>query len=138
MAEGVFKHYVEEAGLGARVVSDSAGTHDYHIGEPPDPRAQRIAGKRGYDLSRLRGRQVSRSDFDEFDYVLAMDEMNLRLLRRLCPAQHTHKLKLFMEFTADPGVREVPDPYYGGADGFERALDMIEDGAQALLRHLRR
>ncbi len=137
MAEGVFKHFTVKAGLAEKIVSDSAGTHDYHIGEPPDPRAQRSAGKRGYDLSRLRGRQVSPRDFDEFDYVLAMDEMNLRLLQRQCPAQHAHKLKLFMEFGADPGVREVPDPYYGGAEGFEQVLDMVEQAARGLLDHLR-
>lgn len=137
MAEGVFKHYVAEARLGETIASDSAGTHDYHIGEPPDPRAQRIAGKRGYDLSRLRGRQVARRDFDEFDYVLAMDEVNLRLLQRLCPAPHAHKLRLFMEFGADPEVREVPDPYYGGTEGFERVLDMVEQAAGGLLEHLR-
>ena len=137
MAEGVFKHHVAEAQLGEKIASDSAGTHDYHIGEPPDPRAQRIAGKRGYDLSRLRGRQVSRSDFDEFDFVLAMDEGNLRLLQRLCPAQHAHKLRLFMEFGTDPEIREVPDPYYGGTQGFERVLDMVEQAAEGLLDHLR-
>ncbi|OGA26313.1 MAG: phosphotyrosine protein phosphatase [Betaproteobacteria bacterium RIFCSPLOWO2_02_FULL_67_26] len=137
MAEGVFKHHVSEAKLDDWIASDSAGTHDYHIGEAPDARAQRIAGKRGYDLSRLRGRQVSRRDFDEFDYVLAMDEMNLRLLQRLCPTQHAHKLRLFMEFGADPQVREVPDPYYGGPEGFERVLDMVEQAARGLLDHLR-
>lgn len=137
MAEGVFKHHVAEAQLGEKIASDSAGTHDYHIGEPPDPRAQRIAGKRGYDLSRLRGRQVSRRDFDEFDYLLAMDEGNLRLLQRLCPAQHAHKLRLFMEFGTDPEIREVPDPYYGGTQGFERVLDMVEQAAEGLLDHLR-
>jgi protein-tyrosine phosphatase len=137
MAEGVFKHYVAESGLVERILSDSAGTHDYHVGEPPDPRAQKIAGRRGYDLSGLRGRQVSRRDFDEFDYVLAMDEMNLRLLQRLCPAQHAHKLKLFMEFGAGAEAREVPDPYYGGTAGFERVLDMVEQAAQGLLAHVR-
>lgn len=137
MAEGVFKHYVAEAKLAHTITSDSAGTHDYHVGEPPDPRAQRIAGQRGYDLSGLRGRQVGRGDFDEFDYVLAMDEVNLRLLQRLCPAQHAHKLKLFMEFGTDAAVREVPDPYYGGTQGFERVLDMVEQAARGLLQHLR-
>ena len=137
-AEGVFKHFVTEVGLEERIASDSAGTHDYHIGEPPDARAQRIAGKRGYDLSRLRARQVSRRDFDEFDYVLAMDEANLRLLQRLCPTPHSHKLRLFMEFGADPEMREVPDPYYGGTEGFERVLDMVERAARGLLDHLRR
>ena len=137
MVEGVFRHHVKQAGLDERIAIDSAGTHDYHIGEPPDPRAQRAAGRRGYDLSRLRGRQVSRADFGEFDYLLAMDRMNLRVLERLCPSQHGHKLKLFMEFSNDAAPGEVPDPYYGGEQGFERVLDMAEDASQGLLEHLR-
>lgn len=137
MAEGVFKHHVKRAGLDARIFTDSAGTHDYHVGEPPDPRAQRAALRRGYDLSVLRARQVSLGDFSSFDYVLAMDEQNLRLLERLCPSQHAHKLKLFMEFSNRPALREVPDPYYGGEQGFERVLDMVEQAAQELLDHLR-
>lgn len=136
-AEGVFRHFVERAGLAGRVASDSAGTHDYHIGDPPDARAQRAAARRGYDLSSLRGRQVSRSDFLMFDYVLAMDEANLRLLERLCPQEHTRKLRLFMEFSADPAMREVPDPYYGTADGFERVLDLVEQASRGLIEHLR-
>jgi protein-tyrosine phosphatase len=138
MAEGVFRHHVKQAGLDGSIASDSAGTHDYHIGEPPDPRAQRAARRRGYDLSTLRGRQVSRGDFGEFDYLLAMDETNLRALERLCPSQHAHKLKLFMAFSTAPALREVPDPYYGGEQGFERVLDLVEQAAQGLLDHLRR
>jgi protein-tyrosine phosphatase len=137
MAEGAFKHYVREAGLAGRIVSDSAGTHGYHIGDPPDPRAQAAASRRGYDLAGLRARQVRPGDFDAFDYVLAMDEANLRWLERLCPPQHARKLKLFLEFSADAARREVPDPYYGGADGFENVLDLVEQAAQGLLRHLR-
>ena len=137
MAEGVFKHYVAQAGLAEKIASDSAGTHDYHVGDPPDPRAQAAARRRGYDLSGLRGRQVGRGDFGEFDYVLAMDEMNLRLLGQVCPPEHAHKLKLLMEFGADPSIREVPDPYYGGTQGFERVLDLVEQGTRGLLRHLR-
>ena len=136
-AEGVFKHHVNEAGLAGRVLSDSAGTHGYHIGEPPDPRTQHAASRRGYDLSVLRARQVSLSDFGEFDYVLAMDQANLLALQRLCPPQHSSRLKLFMEFNGDPAVREVPDPYYGGAQGFERVLDLVEQASQRLLEHLR-
>jgi len=136
-AEGVFKSHVDKAGLAGQVLSDSAGTHDYHVGDPPDERAQRAAGRRGYDLSALRGRQVRRSDFSEFDYLLAMDEANLRLLEGMCPPQHAHKLRLFMEFAADPGLREVPDPYYGGAQGFEQVLDLVEQASRGLLAHLR-
>lgn len=137
-AEGVFKHFVAKADLAAHILSDSAGTHDYHIDEPPDLRSQRAAAKRGYDLAALRARQVSLRDFGEFDYVLAMDEANLRLLERLCPPSHAHKLKLFLEFSGDPAVREVPDPYYGGGQGFERVLDLAEQAARGLLEHLRR
>ena len=136
-ADGVFKHYVAEAGLAKRISSDSAGTLDYHVGEPPDARAQLAASRRGYDLSTLRGRQVSHLDFADFDYVLAMDETNLQALMRLCPPQHTHKLKLFMEFSPIAGSREVPDPYYSGPKRFEQVLDMVEQAAQGLLRHLR-
>lgn len=138
MAEGVFKRFVAQAGLQDLIASDSAGTHHYHIGEPPDPRAQRAASRRGYDLSALRGRQVNRSDFGEFDYLLAMDETNLVTLERLCPSQHAHKLKLLMEFSTSPALREVPDPYYGEEPSFERVLDLVEQAAQGLLDHLRR
>lgn len=136
MAEGAFRHQVEQVGLAERIVCDSAGTHDYHVGDPPDPRAQLAASRRGYDLSTQRARQVKPSDFSEFDYMLAMDEVNLRLLQRLCPPQHAHKLKLYMEFGADTEAREVPDPYYGGQQGFEHVLDLVEQAAQGLLRHL--
>jgi protein-tyrosine phosphatase len=136
-AEGVFKHCVEKAGLAARITSDSAGTHDYHVGEPPDPRTQAAARRRGYELGELRARRVRRDDFERFDYVLAMDEANLRQLERICPQQHAHKLKLFLEF-GDGAPREVPDPYYGDPDGFERVLDLVERAAQGLLRHLDR
>ncbi|MGH8642037.1 MAG: low molecular weight protein-tyrosine-phosphatase [Burkholderiales bacterium] len=136
-AEAVFKHCVREAGLAGRIVSDSAGTHDYHVGEPPDPRTQRAAKRRGYELGALRARRVRRDDFERFDYVLAMDEANLWQLERLCPREHAHKLKLFLDFGGGP-PREVPDPYYGGPEGFERVLDLVEGAAQGLLRHLNR
>lgn len=135
-AEGVFRHFVRESGLEAHIVIDSAGTHDYHVGEVPDPRAQAAAARRGYDLSGLVGRQVSRRDFLEFDYVLAMDEANLRALRRLCPPEHADKLHLFMEFGENERVREVPDPYYGGSRGFDEVLDLVESAARGLLAHL--
>ena len=137
MAEGTFRRLAADAGLADDVLVDSAGTHDYHVGEPPDPRAQRAAVGRGYDLSAMRGRQVDPEDFQGFDLVLAMDGVNLRTLQRLCPPEHTRKLKLFMEFHSDSAVREVPDPYYGGNDGFERVLDMVEEASRGLLRHLR-
>jgi len=136
-AEGVFKHQVKEAGLTDRVLSDSAGTHSYHIGEPPDPRTVEAASRRGYDLNALRARQVKQGDFGEFEYVLAMDETNLQVLQRMCPPQHTQRLRLFMDYAGHPAVREVPDPYYGGAQGFERVLDLVELASRGLLDHLR-
>lgn len=137
-AEGVFKHLIAEAGLARCIVTDSAGTHDYHIGEAPDSRAQRAAARRGYDLAALRGRQVGPADFEEFDYLLAMDEVNLRALRQLCPPRHAGKLKLFMEFAGDSSVREVPDPYYGGAQGFEHVLDLVEEAGRGLLARIKK
>jgi protein-tyrosine phosphatase len=136
-ADAVFKHLVAEAGLDQRIASDSAGTHAYHIGDPPDARAQRHAAKRGYDLSQLRARRVLKTDFERFDYLLAMDEKNLSLLARDCPAEHVAKLALFMRYSAKSEAIAILDPYYGGAQGFERALDMVEDAAQGLLRHIR-
>ena len=136
-AEGVFARHVKEAGLEGSIVVDSAGTGDYHIGEPPDPRARKAAAQRGYDLSPLRARQVDKKDFADFDYVLAMDQENLRALGRGCPPEHAHKVKLFTEFCAR-GACPIPDPYAGGSQGFELVLDLVEDAAQGLLRHVRR
>lgn len=136
-AEAVFRYCVEKAGLSERVHIDSAGTHDYHIGAAPDERTQRAAQRRGYDMSQLRGRQVERGDFARFDYVLAMDEANLSILQELRPRDAQSHLGLFLEYAERHREREVPDPYYGGADGFERVLDMVEDAAAGLLRHVR-
>ncbi len=137
-AEAVFRNYVEQAGLADRIAIDSAGTHDYHIGELPDPRTRQAASRRGYDMSALRGRQVGAADFARFDYVLAMDENNLAILERLRPRDAGSHLGLFLEFAERHDEREVPDPYFGGADGFERVLDMVEDAAQGLLSHIRK
>lgn len=136
-ADGVFRRLVREAGLEAEVRVDSAGTHDYHVGEPPDERAQAHALRRGYDLSALRARQVAGEDFDRFDLVLAMDRGHLRILKRLAPPEHHHKLRLFMEYATSLRRDDVPDPYYGGSRGFEEVLDMIEDAARGLLAELR-
>lgn len=135
-AEAVFRHYVENAGLSEHIHIDSAGTHDYHIGAPPDARTQRAAEQRGYDMSGLRGRQVEAADFERFDYVLAMDQANLAILQRLAQ-QSGGKPRLFLEYAKHHREREVPDPYYGGAEGFERVLDMVEDAAEGLLQHIR-
>lgn len=136
-AEAVFRARVEEAGLSQQILIDSVGTHDYHIGNPPDLRTQKAAKQRGYDMSNLRGRQVELADFTRFDYVLAMDNANMAILYRLCPQAQRERLSLFLEYAAAHREREVPDPYYGGEDGFERVLDMVEDAATGLLQHIR-
>jgi len=137
-AQGVFHKLVEEHGLQHRVEVDSAGTHAYHVGHPPDQRAQRAALQRAIDLSRLRARRVGVEDFERFDYVLAMDLENYEVLEEICPPGQEHKLRLFLEFAPHLEEREVPDPYYGGPSGFERVLDMIEAAAQGLLDEIRR
>ena len=137
-AEGVFRQRLHEAGLEHAVRLDSAGTHSYHIGRSPDPRASQAAAQRGYDLSDLVGRQVGPRDFEEFDLILAMDQDNLANLRRLCPRGQEHKLRLFLSFSSRYAGLEVPDPYYGGAQGFDRVLDMVEDAAEGLLAEIRR
>jgi protein-tyrosine phosphatase len=137
-AEGVFRRRVREAGLEGLIRIDSAGTHDYHVGEAPDARAAAAAGERGYDLSGLLGRQVGTADFAEFDYILAMDRDNLYNLLHICPDEHRHKVRLFLSYSRRYPDREVPDPYFGGRRGFDRVLDMVEDGAAGLLEELRR
>jgi protein-tyrosine phosphatase len=136
-ADGVMRRLVREAGLEEQVRVDSAGTIDYHAGEPPDERAQAHARRRGYELGMLRARQVTDGDFEAFDLILAMDRGHLRILQEQAPAEHRHKLRLFMEYAATRTRDEVPDPYFGGAAGFERVLDMIEDAARGLLEELR-
>jgi len=136
-AEAVFRHYVDQEGLSEIIYIDSAGTHDYHVGDAPDGRTQRVALQRGYDMSALRGRQVEAGDFARFDYVLAMDEANLSILKRLRPRDAESHLGLFLEFAEKHDEREVPDPYYGGAQGFEHVLDMVEDAANGLLKHIK-
>jgi protein-tyrosine phosphatase len=137
-AEAVFRARVEEAGLTQQIMVDSVGTHDYHIGKPPDLRTQRAAQQRGYDMSGLRGRQVEVADFTRFDYVLAMDNANMAILYRLCPPAQRDRLGLFLLYATVHKEREVPDPYYGGEDGFERVLDMVEDAAAGLLQHIQK
>ena len=132
-AEAVFRHVLQQNSLVDCVEVDSAGVDAYHVGEPPDSRAQQTAERRGYDLSRILARRVVSQDFDRFDLVLAMDKRVMGLLRSLCPPDHSSRLALYMDYAQHFDVDEVPDPYYGGVDGFERVLDMIEDASQGLL-----
>jgi len=136
-AEGVFRRILEREALATSVHVDSAGTAAYHVGAPPDERAREAALRRGVDLSAIRGRRAEPTDFERFDYVLAMDEANRANLLEIA-GEHGHKVRLFMEYSAGFDDSEVPDPYYGGGNGFERVLDMIEDAAEGLLRDLRR
>ncbi|MBM4190078.1 MAG: low molecular weight phosphotyrosine protein phosphatase [Betaproteobacteria bacterium] len=136
-AEGVFRAQVAAAGLSEVIGIDSAGTAAWHIGKAPDQRAQAAATRRGYDLTALRGRQVAVADFGEFDYILAMDRSNLADLLAQCPAEQRHKVRLFLSFSSQWQDHEVPDPYYGGADGFDQVLDMVEDAAHGLLSDIR-
>ena len=136
-AEGVFRHIVRSARLERQIEVDSAGTHAYHIGDSPDPRAQAAAARRGIDLGGLRGRQATAEDFHEFDYVIAMDRENYATLQSRCPPTLHYKIRLFMEFAPQYEQDEVPDPYFGGIAGFDRVLDMIEDAATGLLREIR-
>ncbi len=136
-AEGVFRKFVEDAGLGSDIHVDSAGTHAYHVGEPPDHRAQAAAARRGVSLDRIRARRVSDADFERFDYILAMDRLNLVTLQDRAAPEFQDKLRLFLEYA---GAREleVPDPYYGGAAGFEHVLDLVEAASEGLLSALKR
>lgn len=128
-AEAVLRELAKKEGLSLHV--ESAGTHDYHVGEPPDERAQHHAKRRGYDLSGQRARHLAKRDFDEFDLIVAMDRGHLRMLQRLSPPQHRGKLRLFLP------ERDVPDPYYGGAQGFEQVLDLVEAACRDLLVEIR-
>lgn len=136
-AEGAFRKVVEEAGLSELIRIESAGTHAYHVGAPPDHRAQAAALRRGITLSEIRARRVSDGDFDTFDHILVMDKDNLEELLQRVPEQHRGKVHLFLEYAGGPGAAEVPDPYYGGASGFELVLDLVEQGARRLLERIR-
>lgn len=136
-AEGVLRVLAAREAPELPLEVDSAGTADYHIGQPPDPRTRAAAERRGYDLSALRARTVEPADFERFDLILAMDRENLRDLRRRAPAQAHERLRLFLEFAPDQAPEDVPDPYYGGPNGFEEVLDLVEAAARGLLRYLR-
>jgi len=134
-AEGVFRHVINEAGLAERVDVDSAGTHAYHTGEAPDRRAAAAAERRGISLSGIKARRVRDDDFEKHDYIIAMDEDNARHLLEQAPEEHRVKVRLFLSFAA-VAETEVPDPYYGGAAGFERVLDLVEEASRGLLETL--
>ncbi len=135
-AEGVFRARAARAGLAAHLAIDSAGTGDWHVGHPPDHRAIAAAATRGYDLAELRARQVAAEDFHRFDWILAMDRANLRDLSAMRPRSFAGHLGLFLDVAPSLGLREVPDPYYGGSEGFERVLDLIETASDALIERI--
>lgn len=135
-AHGVFQHYVNQSGLSAQIEVDSAGTAAYHVGNHPDPRSVAAAKLRGCDLSSLRARQAVRADFARFDYVLAMDLSNLSHLQGICPDDYHGRLGLFLEFARDFSESEVPDPYYGGSEGFDHVLDLVEAASEGLLAEI--
>ena len=136
-AHGVFRHKVKAQGWEHQVQVDSAGTHNYHPGSPPDQRSQKHAALRGYDLSDLRARQIQDSDFEVYDLILAMDWDNLALVQAECPDEHQGKVRLLTEFCQTQSSQVVPDPYYGGTNGFEEVLDLVEDAVRPPRRHVR-
>ena len=137
-AEAVFREHVRRHAPELEMEIDSAGTHDYHVGEAPDPRAIKAAARRGLDLSGLRARQVEDADFERFDLILAMDRLNHVTLLERSPPEYHPRIRLMLEFAADPEGLDVPDPYYGGASGFDEVLDLVEEAAAGLLAELRR
>lgn len=137
-ADGIFRHLVKAASLGDKIHVDSCGTGGWHAGEAPDKRTQAHAKERGYDLSMLRGRQFKKSDFEDFQYILCMDYDNLANIKDLEPVDSKAILQLFGEYCEHQGTpHAVPDPYYGGADGFENVINMVEEGCRNLLEKIR-
>jgi protein-tyrosine phosphatase len=136
-AHGVFRQKVIDQGLADWVIVDSAGTHNYHPGSPPDERSQKHAKKRGYELSDLRARQIRQADFEQFDLIAVMDWDSLALMKEECPPQHHSKLRRLTEFCTQHDSPIVPDPYYGGKQGFDHVLDLVEDACEGLIRHVK-
>ena len=137
-AHGVFQSLVDEQGLGDQIIVDSAGTHSYHIGSPPDLRSQHLAQSRGVDLTGLRARQFESDDFLDFDFLLAMDHANLSNMSSLRPDKKARaQLELMLHYSEKFKQKEVPDPYFGN-DGFELVFDMISDASEGLLRHIKK
>lgn len=138
MAEGVFRHLLESAGLEDKVYIESAGTHSYHIGASPDSRSQQTTRRRGIIIKDIKARRVTSEDFVTFDYLLAMDKENYSYLLNVCPQpQYRPKIQLFLDYAPALHLEEVPDPYYGGLNGFEQIMDLIEEAARGLLHHIR-
>jgi protein-tyrosine phosphatase len=137
-AEGIMRHLAENAGLQDRIIVDSAGTHDYHVGEPPDQRALAAAKKRGIDLSMLRARQIDPGDFERFQLILAMDFNNLEALQNACPVSHRPRIGLLMRYARESKAAIVHDPYYRSARDFELVFDYIEDACRGLMLTLLR
>ena len=135
MAQTVTLHLAEQAGRAGSIRVDAAGTHASPRKEPPDPRVKTVLSARGYAIGKCRSRRVVEQDFSQYDLILAMDQSNLNDLMRLCPAEHRHKIRLFLEFAQGVDVSDVPDPYYGNIEGFERVLDLCEAGARGLVEH---
>ena len=136
-AEGVFREYVRRHAPGLEIEIDSAGTHDYHVGEPPDPRTVKAAARRGIDLASLRARQVQDEDFERFDLILAMDRLNHATLLDRSPPEHHARIRTLLEFAGNAAPADVPDPYYGGAKGFDDVLDLVQSAADGLLGALK-
>ena len=144
-AEGVFRHVAHAEGFGAKIEADSAGTHGYHVGDPPDPRTIAVAAARGFDLADLRARRVTRDDFHRFDLIIAMDQGHYDHLEALRPEGARAEVKLFLDYLPgnperdprDASLKDVPDPYYGDRAGFEHVLDLVEQTSHALLKKIR-
>lgn len=140
-AEGVFRHKLNQAGIKdgylGNIFIDSAGTGGYHIGEMPDRRSRETALKNGIDLSYIQSRKLTLQDFTDYDYILGMDRENIRTMQALCPEPHHDKISLIMDYAEDcPGITEVPDPYSGGLDGFDRVYDIIDRGSEGFLKYI--
>jgi protein-tyrosine phosphatase len=136
-AEIVFRSIAAREAPDLAIEIDSAATAGYHIGSPPDARTRQAALRRGYDMSAIRARQIELDDFRRFDLILAMDRNNLDALNRAAPVAARERIRLFLDFAPDAQTAEVPDPYYGGPNGFEEVLDLVEAAAKGLLKHLR-
>jgi protein-tyrosine phosphatase len=135
-AHGVFAKLIEQRGYGRLITVDSAGTGDWHLDHAPDKRTTQVAASKGYDLSQLRARLVTPADFEQFDYIIAMDRANLRDLREMQPESYSGHLGLFLDFSEQNSLHEVPDPYYGGEDGFELVFGLVEEASLGFLQHI--